>query len=129
MCFIGLAMVDYGRMLIIGLFRVEGPVAGCLPDANDIVNFDAASFSLSGQVVEIPLGITSIRDMIWAQPVDTVLIRFLGTTISSSTLKINGSLTLATKVKVSRTGIMEWNFAAPGAVTLDTKMWICSMQW
>lgn len=98
-----------------------GAVAGCLPDANDIVNFDAASFSLPGQVVEIPLGITSIRDMIWAQPVDTVLIRFLGTTISSATLKINGSLTLATKVKVSRTGIMEWNFAAPGAVTLDTK--------
>lgn len=98
-----------------------GPSAGCLPDANDIAMFDAASFTLVGQVVEIPAGISSIRDMIWTQPLDTVLIRFLGSSSNPSILKVYGSVTLATKVKVSRTGTMEWNFAASGAVNLDTK--------
>jgi hypothetical protein len=98
-----------------------GPSAGCLPDANDIVMFDAASFTLVGQVVEIPQGITSIRDMIWSQPLDTVLIRFLGVSNNPSILKVYGSVTLATKVKVARTGTMEWNFVGSGPVTLDTK--------
>lgn len=98
-----------------------GPSAGCLPDANDIVMFDAASFTLVGQVVEIPQGITSIRDMIWSQPLDTVLIRFLGSSGNAAILKVYGSVTLATKVKVARTGTMEWNFVGSGPVTLDTK--------
>jgi hypothetical protein len=98
-----------------------GAAAGCLPDANDIVMFDAASFTLVGQVVEIPQGITSIRDMIWTQPLDTVLIRFLGTSGNAAILKVYGSVTLATKVKVARTGTMEWNFVGSGPVTLDTK--------
>ncbi|MBK8111521.1 MAG: hypothetical protein IPK46_14940 [Saprospiraceae bacterium] len=98
-----------------------GPSAGCLPDANDIVMFDAASFTLVGQVVEIPQGITSIKDMIWTQPLDTVLIRFLGSASNAAILKVYGSVTLASKVKVARTGTMEWNFVGSGPVTLDTK--------
>lgn len=101
-------------------FSSGGPVAGCLPDINDVVMFDAASFTLTGQVVEIPQGVNSVRDMIWSQPLDTVLIRFVGTT-TSSILKIYGSLTLASKVKVGRTGNMEWNFAATTNANLDTK--------
>ena len=79
-----------------------GAPYGCSPGSGDNVFFDANSFSSAGQTVTINVATASCRNMTWTGVTNTPTFASAGT----NTLRIHGSLTLASGMTLTSSGFL-----------------------
>ncbi|MBU0486555.1 MAG: SprB repeat-containing protein, partial [Bacteroidetes bacterium] len=89
-----------------------GAPYGCLPSTNDNVYFDASSFTLGGQQVNINSN-AACKNMDWTGVTNSP--EFVG----GSTLTINGSLTLVPAMLMNYWGTMNFASSAPANTILS----------
>ncbi len=89
-----------------------GPAAGCAPGPTDNVFFDANSFTLPSQDVNINVPVAFCRDMTWTGVTNgpRIVIDFL----SGNTLRINGSLAFDPGMTTVLSGDVYFDAALPG---------------